>query len=264
MNAAIQSLPAPPRRVVSRSGASRFGRWFFRLFLLPHTLAGIIGLFAVPFLFLWAIAGTVVQAEIVDKRTGMRHVGKNNRVEKRYWEYVYSYTFAGEEYRKSGAFGPAEFNAMPTEPSQIAALHRVVPVRVFGIGRYHYADRASENPWKTVGLAVLFVAFWNTVVGLFFYGIWIAPFRERQLVANGLVRPGRVVEILSGNKGTSRIVYEYQADGRPFRHQVSGINNARLAAHPAGSPVTVLAYPFNEKRSLIYELGNYQIEGERL
>ena len=265
MPAAIPALPSPPRRVVPRSRASTFGRWSLRIFIFPHTLVGLAGLFVVPFLFCWAIAGQIVHGELVDKRSGTHTVGKSDTRAVRYWDSVYVYTFQGKEYRKSVDVDQTKFDALPIDSSAIAALHQPIDLRVLGIGKLHHADRADKSPWGTVRSALLFVAFWNAIVSVFVYVAWVAPYRERKLVVIGLARPGTILSITDGgSEGRTRAGYEFQSDGRLFQRKMGGVYKPAVAAYPEGSAVTVLVHPFNERRSLVYEFSNYRAEGARL
>src|SRR6185295_8970710 len=87
------------------------GLWFLRLFILPHTLAGIFILAsAVGSTLIWlavALFGTQIEGEVVN--TTATQSRKSRSVT---YSLVYHYTIAGEKYRNSVSISAEDYAAL--------------------------------------------------------------------------------------------------------------------------------------------------------
>jgi len=235
--------------------------WFVRLFILPHTFIGIflIGQFLLT--VLTAMFGTDIAATVTKAHTSETRKGGT------IYYIDYKYAAAGREYTNSESVGAMTFGRV-SNPAELEAERPRVRVRHFEFGplRHHLLIEA-HSPWASAGEALVFALFWNGILSVFLTLAWIAPIRRRHLVRNGVATEGTIVSTRTRQgKGIS-----YYAKFR-FRNRENGVEIEREmqvqgkadydAAHP-GRAVTVLYWPRNPRRAVVYEFCGYQarIEG---
>src|SRR5262245_14186893 len=255
-------LPPPPRRVRMRVTAG-CGLWFIRLFILPHTIVGLVmlgGLFYLPAVWLF---GTDAPARVTGLTTG---TGKGRKV---YYHVRYSYTVNGTDHDAQTSVSQSAYEALTVgQPFSVRVLPpfpKLVPlVRIPGgssLGGYAF---------------IPFVAlFWNGILSLFLWAVYVEPWRMRRLLKYGHEAPGEVLakEVRRGNKGGQRYFIRYCF--RAPAVDESGAFNPTLVAYegesqvpPAeharlheGDPVAVLYYPRKPRRNTLPETEMFVILG---
>ena len=255
-------LPEPPRRLQRRPGRGcglTVSRWFLRLFILPHTIIGVVLIGAAVFgLFVWLfgadVAGRITNLDIVHAKKGQHH-----RVH-------YAYTVAGIEHA-----GTTDVSADVYAGLRVGDAY---PVRVFRPLPTWMPQPCGPGSSAGMVFALPFFAlFWNGILSVFLWMAWVAPWRLWLLMRYGLATAGLVVgkETRRGNKGSvSRVVqYRYQATledessiaatPESFEREMN-VTPADYAAAMVDQPVTVIYHPKNPKCSLIYQFAEYEAQ----
>jgi len=247
-------LPPPPRRVRLFPGASRVDYWFGRIFILPHTLIGIGALGYLLFLLLWRIFGTDIPGVV----TGT----ENSVSSKGHFSYSVKYEYAVGQDRKSGSAGVNE-EVYERFHQQEKDRPRVT-VHYFALGSYEHARlREGRSLWAEVGMIAGWAGFWNTVVGLALYQLWVVPLRLRWLYKHGEAAPGTLVgkREKAGRSTTYYMTYTFRVNEtgelRQVESQAGNVPMWKMVK--VGQPVIVLYARDNLKRSTVYELGGYGV-----
>jgi hypothetical protein len=139
-----------------------------------------------------------------------------------------------------------------------------VTVHYFALGSYeHRRLREGGSLWKEVGGIAAWAGFWNTIVGLGLYKLWIVPLRLRRLYKYGEATPGTLVSKReqTGRSTTYYMTYSFRVNETGELRQVESEagNVAMWQTIPIGHPVIVLYARDNPKRSTVYELGGYGV-----
>ena len=251
-------LPPPPRILRRRKGTWQIaaGRWFLRLFMLPHTIIGLGMLASALYLPLLIVFGTDAPGKI-DDLTLSSHRGKIS------YNVRYSYVVNGV----------AHPNAFTVSEEEFAGLRegQPCPVRILPIlPKTLPQPRGMREAWKAELGFLAIAAFWNGCLSVFIWITWIAPWRAKQLVKWGEPVPGTILskhEIRG--KGTSyKISYyftahiSHAADGfEIYARSLSGSMDVSKSDYDAayeGQPVTVLMSPARPSRSIVYEYSEYE------
>ena len=235
-----------------RNPGGRGALWFGRIFTLPHTIVGIGAVGYLVFLFLWALVGSDLPGVVTGSETtdsakhGLRYFLK------------YQYQVGAETKSGSGSVSQTIYDRF-----QSRELTNVT-VRYFSLGPLKHARlHESGRRWSSVGLTLLWVGFWNSILSVFVYQLWIKPLRRRQLYKHGATTEGTVLSkrTKTGKNSTYYISYTFAdpTTGRPITAEtevlVTDYDRARI-----NKPVTVLYAPNNPKRSTIYEFGGYYVD----
>ncbi|MGD0771112.1 MAG: DUF3592 domain-containing protein [Tepidisphaeraceae bacterium] len=144
---------------------------FVRLFILPHMCVGVILLLSVPAHLFVARFGTPVTA-IVDRmeNTPTRKGGV-------IYDIYYQYTLDRRRYDKRASVGKSTYN-----------LTRVGDHRNGrASGLWGHALFVGPEEWEETGpLGMLgFALFWNGILSVFVYVLWVVPLRERWIARIG-------------------------------------------------------------------------------
>lgn len=243
--------PLVPRTVRRKGKRIGGGIWAGRIIILPHTLIGI-GLIGFVFIVLaWIIAGTDTLGMVIKK---FQESDEGKPV------YKVRYTFtAGDKTREdTTTLERAQWQAL-TESSLEADARSSVHVRYVRIGPWVYSNALGkdESVWGALGFAVLFAGFWNGIVFLFVYILWIAPYRGRRLYKWGQAVPGVIVGI--SNSRPRKVQYEFESAGQSHRGSMH-VSDANVSVNEA---VTVLHKPGNPRKSVIYEYGQWECVEQR-
>jgi len=141
---------------VRRNPGGKGELWFGRIFILPHTLVGIGATGYLLFLFLWALVGRSIPGVVTGSETtdsakhGIRYFLK------------YQYQVGAETKSGSGSVTETVY-----ERFQARELTNVT-VRYFSLGPLeHAALHESKKRWGEVGMMLLWVAFWDSVLSVF-------------------------------------------------------------------------------------------------
>jgi hypothetical protein len=231
--------------------------WLGRIFTLPHTLIGIGALGYWLFLLLWGMFGSDIPAVVTGSDTHKTRKGGT--------VYMLRYEFAagGKTKSASSSVNRALYDRIQAEDTARPSL----TVRYLSIAGFdHYELREGRSGvWSTFGFLTIWVSFWNSIMGLIVYHIWIQPIRVRFLYKYGDVTGGRLVgkRTRTGKSTTYYASYEFRhpITGETVRSETQVRNRMDWQGATEGQPVTIL-YAFNKpKRSTVYEFGGYRVEG---
>jgi len=250
-----KSLPPPPRRVHGRLGG---GLWFTRLFIMPHMLVGIGAIGYLVFLLLWHVFGTDFPATVID--TKVSHSSKHGD------SYILNYRFeaGGETKFDSGTVGWSVYQTYQKKtPGQ---TNPPVTVHYLGLGPLHHAAlRESSSPWSEMGFVTLWAIFWNGVLSIFVYQIWVKPIRARLLYKNGDSTAGKLLKkrVQTGKSSAYYVSYRFNepVSGQQYESEILVWSHDSWLQAVEGQPVTVLFARNNPKRSTVYEFGGYRVDG---
>jgi hypothetical protein len=258
-------LNTRPRRV-RYLGRTGWLIWGARLFILPHTLVGLVLIGVVILGPFWAMHGVDRTAKVVDASVRRSSDSKKRNT----YELTYVHAPFGIERRETESVPLAEFSRVvgttdgtlpPQGPERPA--YKDVRVRGWGNPPFYYEQIVGpeESPWEYYLGPALMCVFWNALLFAFVRPIFYTPWRMRHIYRHGDVDPGLVTNKWEGGgKSPSYwISYEFRVDGKG--HTVSGKTQARdQAAYDAlmiGQPVAVLHPPGKAKPSAVYEVGLY-------
>ncbi len=249
-------LPPPPRRVHGQSGCLF---WFLRLFILPHTIAGVFILGQFLMAVLIAAFGTDTMAVVTEAHTSKTSKGGTM--------YNLSYRFegGGRTWTNSDTVGATTYTQV-TRPQEREGARGSVQVKYLVAGPVHYHLLTENNPpWSQAGEKLFFALFWNGIVSIFVYLFWIAPIRMRLLVRRGEVARGTVVgtRIKTGKSTTYYVKFRFkvaETSEEVEKEMTVPAQEMYEYAH-AGLVVTVIYDPRKPRRALAYELSGYGVEG---
>jgi hypothetical protein len=231
-----------PRAVQRRAAHGGFIT-FVHLFTLPHTLIGILGLFVLVGFFGFAVFSQVVDGTVTSTSELVSRKGARS--------YPTNLDFAFEGRTETT-------NESLSERPEVGAT---VPLRVLRMGGELIVRPAGEL-WFELLFAVVFVGFWNGVMGLLHWRITFLPLRQRALVREGLPVVGRVTshQEIRGNKGskTYRLGYDYFIEGLTLRGQMD-VRQEDFLALADGDAVTVLVSEKHPDRSVLYRCAPYEV-----
>jgi hypothetical protein len=255
----IDLLP-PPRPLRRRPGTwdKLLGRWFLRVFILPHTIIGL-GLFlSVLFLPVQWLLGETIEGRITD--LPVSH-GKKT---------TYSVNVA---YAVGNQVCTTSTNVDADVHSQLHA-GQAYPVRVFAPWPHTLPVPLGPGSslWDfTAGGRILFALFWNGLMSMFFWFVWIDPWRKYQLLKWGHVTPGIISskQVVPGKNVSYKLTYSYQApisrdpDGiqvdMQFFEGSMSVSKPEFNRAEFGQGVTVLYDPAKPKRSVAYEYSEHEV-----
>jgi hypothetical protein len=246
-----------PRRVVARDGCTYgCGLWLGRLFMLPHTLAGL-------FILYLALRATVLYLGVLLAGTEIEgHItAKSERLGKKTTHYMADYAFAvnGDTYAAE----------MTVDVNEYAALRegQTIAVRAWEPSPHaaHWVRGFGGHPLAPVLAAWFGALFWNGFMGVITWFLYVAPWRKRRLVRYGVPTTGVVRAIAyckDGKAEARRIEYEYT----PGPSEVfGGRRSASVKVTPAqakevkvGNVLTVLYDPRRPRRSVLYRFSDYK------
>jgi hypothetical protein len=240
-------LPPPPRRV---RGGPGLAIWFGRVFVLPHTLVGLGILVAVAVHALWVLFGVETTGHVEGAHTGSR------KGQTTYW-VQYSYQ------TKSGTLTSSSDVPQPMYRALSSPLGREIQVSHYELGPVHLSGLADVgSPLGRLGAMMFFAAFWNGIMSVFLYGLWVMPYRQKQLVALGTATSGKVVRKRTQQRKNTTYYVSYAfetAAGEPVQAEMS-TSRALFQKVEEEQAVTVIYWPEQPSRSTVQGLGDYQAE----
>jgi len=141
-----------------------------------------------------------------------------------------------------------------------------VTVHYLALGPFERAElHESGSLWTEIAMIALWTAFWNTVVLAAWYDMWVVPLRIRALYKNGEASSGTLVgkRVRTGRSSSYYVTYTFRdSESGELRQVESEVwNVSAWNAAVAGNAVRVLYAQDNPKRSTVYELGGYRVEG---
>ena len=233
------------------------GLWFARIFTLPHTLIGIGAFGYWCLLLLWALFASEIPGVVTGSDVQSSRKGGNT--------YTLRYQFQVGDEIKSGSSSVSRATYDRIRAMDVAKPP--VTVRYFGIDGFahHQLREGRSGIWAGFGFLTIWMLFWNSMMGVFVYGIWIQPWRVRLLYKYGDVTGGLLVgkRSRSGKSTTYYVSYTFKhpLSGETVEGETQVRNRAAWEKAWEAQPVTVL-YSFNKpRRSTVYEYGGYRVEG---
>ncbi|MGA9116508.1 MAG: DUF3592 domain-containing protein [Bacteroidota bacterium] len=240
----------PPPRAVREREPRRKPRLLLRLFPIPHSLVGAASLLYAVFHLLMLLAGETAEG-VVTARTST--AGGDDGPS---WQVAFRYAALGEVYEGSCSVDKETFDASPRGSP--------VPVRFLGVlpGQGARIPGAGDL-WKFGVLPWFFTLFWNLILSVFVWQVWIRPLRMRRLVVRGQAVPGRVIERERGS-GTEARTYTLGYTFTPLetpsllRRASMRVGKDQWDRIPGGAELTVLYEPGRPGRSILYACGPYE------
>jgi hypothetical protein len=232
---------------------SRGEIWFGRIFILPHTIIGIGALGYLMFLLAWRLFGTDIPGVVTGTETEAYSKGIHYRVK-------YSFRVGEETRVASEGVSQEVYERFDRQEND----KPTVTVHYFALGSHeHHELREAGSLWGEIWRLAAWAGFWNTIIGLVSYQLWIAPIRLRQLYKYGEATPGTLVakREKAGCSKTYYMTYSFRVNetGELLQAESEAENLAMWKMIPIGHPVTVLYARNNPKRSTVYELGGYGV-----
>ncbi len=252
------NLPTP-RQVRYRNGfATGCGMWSIRLFLLPHTIVGIgalcVALWSTGVYVAVGLFGTNYEGRIVKK--------DESRSSKGVKHYYMKYTFTVDRQPYS--------EDVPVSQERFAEIHEGDAITVRALESAPDTGQWPRIPghWpiQELGGKWFFALFWNGVMSIFVWQMYVVPYRQC-----GLVRWGQPTEGIirnktkQVNKGTKsyRLTYEFAAPaadgskGQVLTGKMTTTLTEAANAHE-GQLVTVLYHPDKPWRNTLYAYSCYR------
>jgi hypothetical protein len=198
------------------------------------------------------LAGTDVEGRITQKAERPGKKGPSYSAD-------YVYTVGETEYAARTSLTADDYAGLE--------VGQTIPVRAWEaapeIG--HWPGVPGDQPVRgVVGLGVA-ALFWNGIMSIFLWFLYVVPWRQRQLVRYGVPTRGVVRAIAfckDGKAEARRITYDYTpGPSAVFGGQRSGsvkVTPAKAAEVKVGNVLTVLYDPRRPHRSVLYRLGNYR------
>jgi hypothetical protein len=248
-------LPPPPRVLHGGEGCLL---WGVRLFILPHTCIGLflMGQFVLSLLI--AAFGTDRAATVTGTRA--EPASKGGTI----YYIDYRYVAGGREYTNSETVGAVTY-ARVSGSAQPEGRPVTVRVRHLELGPSSpHLFAQGHSVWGTVGERLLIALFWNGIVSVFVYVLWVAPIRKYLLLRHGQTTTGRVVSTRERKgKGTTYLAtfcFRDPESGREIEREME-VAGEPLYVMAQGRPeVTVVYSPRNPRRAIAYELSGYRVE----
>jgi hypothetical protein len=235
------SFPPPPRMVSRKSGTGCI-IWFLRLFIVPHMVAGVFFILAVPTHLYVHYLGTPVTATIdrIEPRTSKKSGD--------YYWVTYHYMLDGRRFSdgESRQVRPAVGDTFGGRAAAFAG-HGMILAPEFSVVR---------DVLPLLGAAI----FWNGVLSMFLYVLWVVPIRQHWLARHGEATLGTITGkvVHRGKSTTYTVSYQFDVDGKDYRGKCD-VDSAAYDLAREGMPVTVLYDPSRPKRSLPYEVCDFVV-----
>jgi hypothetical protein len=231
----------------------RTGLGCVRIFIVPHMLVGIGLIVYLLFLAFMALAGEEVSGRVVAAREGTDDDGDP------VYTLEYQYRAGGGEHRGSSTVSREVYRRLAD-----GGVVRVVtfpPAPGIGSGIAGDSGRGTR-----ILFMFLFALFWNGILSVFVWQLWVAPALHRRLYRVGTAAAGTVTgkKVVAGDDSdTCMIHYRFAADGDAVAPgMVEGSMAVRREDYDGvreGDQLTVLYSPGRPRRSILYRFGEYDV-----
>ncbi len=241
------TLLSPPPRPIRRRRPSQAGTWLVRLFILPHTLVGIGLTFFLLLVFALILFGSNTQGHVLEKST--------SKVKNGYAYHIhYQYEVDHLIHTKKETVSLPEYNAL-NEGSEIQVKYLNFGFHVFGT-----MIRPQPHPWQQVGMVVFFTVFWNGIVMVFAWAIYIDPWIRKRLVQLGVTAEGKILskDVVRRKTAVYQVQYEFRPAFGPMRIGTMQVQQADWEQAEAGQQVTILHFANHPRWSLIYRFADFE------
>lgn len=244
-------LSAPYRRVRART--SRIGIWGDRIFILPHMLVGVFFLFVLmPGSVVWALFGENHSARVTRIWSDTTSRGATH------YHVAFTYSFSGRARSEDQGVSLDHYQRLERE----AKTDRTVTVRAISVGPLFYGHLidGTLDAWKQAGVLWLFGSFWSLICGLFFFALYVEPYRQRKLCRTGVPIIGKILsKNVSTGKSTAyyiRYAFVTPVGDHIIGNMTTSANQWQLAE--VGQKTTVLYNPGKPRRSVLYDYSAYE------
>jgi len=254
-----QPTPRPIRR---RPGHGSF-IGCVHIFILPHTLVGIgalgYAIWTSIMTVLIALMGEVVPGEVTERQKSRS--GKGGTA----YHVHYVYKVDGKDHTGSSQTDAAGF-AQLDKGTRVNV--RILPA--FPEAEPQLLAPGTWNPWLGVAFVWFFALFWNGIVSVFLWTLYVQPWLLRGVVARGTPTPGKIVnkEQRRGKSTTYLVHYEFEAPQVEANGLITGdvekwkgsmtVRPQDFDAAMIGAEETVLYDPNRPSRSLLYRFTDYE------
>jgi hypothetical protein len=225
------------------------GSLLYSLFMLPFVLAAI-------FLTLSTFVGIGVDIFGVDT-TGVVYGHETHDDAEGGTSYTlrYKYRVAGSEHNKSAHVSKNEYKRIQDgEELRVRFLPGL-------------SEMSAKLPDTTNGLFMTlfmigFTTFWDLLIGVFCWGIFIYPFVEKNILRNGVATEAQVVDLIvdaTGEDMIYKLKYRfYLASGACLDGEVS-VDRSQYYATNRGDRITVLYLPSKPQDHRTLEYSQFEI-----
>lgn len=224
-----------------------------RIFILPHALIGLFLLVVgMPGVVIWAAAGEDHTAQVTRIWTDTGSKGRTR------YHAAFDYALWTGQRRSSEIISAEQYQKL----NSTAPENRTLLIRAIQVGPIFYDKPidGSSDAWAYVIGVWFFSLFWCGVAGVFVYFLYIQPFRQRRLYRSGEIIGGKIISKRSqrGKSTTYLVRYAFTLpDGREFEKEMP-TKRALWETARVDQAVTVLYFPSNPKRSVVYDYGPYE------
>jgi hypothetical protein len=275
MNVEVEEALPPAPRSVRRKLGSGCGLWFIRLFILPHTIAGIFLIVSIPFGWYVEHFGTPVTATVDRRET--QPTKKGGKLYQLYYHYDFggrrfegSESVSEEQYNQAGGVDaggstgltPGSSTAITTRPSSSKSAGTGVQFEGRAVavlpGHPYFRAPSEWGGWSLLPM-LGFALFWNGILSFFLYAIWILPLRQRLLVKRGEVATAAITsrKIHRGKGTTYTLMYRFTAEGGGEYTGACNVTKSDYENIPDGAPVLVVYKPTNPRHNLAYRFSDF-------
>ena len=241
-----------PRKVRYRNKSGCLGIWGIRLFILPHTLVGL----GIVLMFLFKITlglfGSRVDGRYENESSKLSSKGKAIPL------LTYSF-FANQERH----FVEVEVSESHNRILKDKARLPIVYLAIFPSKTSQLIDPDHTFPpdtWMAGGIAL----FWNSILSVFFYAVYIVPYRKKRLLMYGIETSGQVTACSSyrGSKGGTRyaVAFSYMVNGVKYEN-TENVTKEEFENIHEGMSLRIMYDPTKPKRSTAAQLSFWEIVG---
>jgi hypothetical protein len=247
------TFPRPPRRV-KRSVRRGCGVAAGRLFILPHIVAGAgVALLLVGMLMI-LVVGRPADAVVVERQILRGEDGDT-------WDIRYRYQVGGGRvYIDHAQVNREEYSRLAP-----GAIVKIKSLHVMGLGTSVLVEPMRQT-LRTLGFLTVFATFWNGVLSVFVWMLYVVPRRQVWLARHGEPVMGQITAKkthTSDESTTYSLLYVYRVPG--MTEDLKGkqrVNGPAFGAATQGQTTLVLYAPTKPGRSLLYEFSDYVIEDD--
>lgn len=239
-----------PRKVRYRNKSGCLGIWGIRLFILPHTLVGL----GVALMFLFKIT-----LGLFGSRVDGRFENESSKLSsKRKTITLLTYSFFANQERHFVEVEVSDSrNRMLKEKARLPIVYLAILPRQ--TSQLMETDQMfPPDTWVSGGIAL----FWNSILSVFIYAIYILPYRKKRLLMYGVETSGQVTACSShrGPKGGIRyaVAFSYMVNG--LKHEnTENVTKAEFENIHEGMSLRIMYDPIKPQRSTAAQLSFWEI-----
>jgi hypothetical protein len=240
-------FPPPPREIRRKLGRG-CATSFTQLFILPHILIGIGSI-----VFLIGDAGLLAFGTSTPATVTKREMQTSRKGHTSY--YVdYTYLADGKSYTERIGVSAERYGQLsPGATLAVKSFH------IGNLGTSVVVDPIGVA-LKSLGMLFVWSAFWNGIVSIFFWQLYVLPLRRRWLAKNGQAIWGKIVwkdtRSVKGGK-TYYLRYAYYFASGIHNTSEFAVSRREYDGAEIDQKVLVLYSPQKPKLSILYGFGDY-------